>query len=87
MQASVAVAHRLTCSRYEESSQTRDQTHVPCIDRQILIRCATRAVPAGLHEAGYCAHLQSFGLSWVAQSQTRLKRLSSRPWAGQSLHF
>ena len=27
-----------------ESSQMRDQTHVPCIGRQILIHCATREV-------------------------------------------
>ena len=39
MQASVAVVHRLSglsCLRYVSSSQTRDQTHVPCIGRQIL---------------------------------------------------
>ena len=28
-----------------ESSWTRDQTHVPCIGRWILIHCATREVP------------------------------------------
>ena len=27
-----------------ELSQTRDQTHVPCIGRQILIHCITREV-------------------------------------------
>jgi len=27
-----------------ESSQTRDRTHVPCIDRQIPIQCTTRKV-------------------------------------------
>ena len=27
-------------------SETRDQTHVPCIGRQILNHCATRKVPA-----------------------------------------
>ena len=39
MQASVAVVHGLSglcCLRYVSSSQTRDQTHVPCIGRQIL---------------------------------------------------
>ena len=28
-----------------ESSRTRDQTRVPCIDRQIFIHCATRNAP------------------------------------------
>ena len=32
---------------YVESSWTRDQTHVPCIGRQILIHCTTREVPTG----------------------------------------
>ena len=40
MQASVAVVHRLSCGlsclRYVSSSQTRDQTCVPCTGRQIL---------------------------------------------------
>ena len=27
-------------------SETRDQTHVPCIGRQVLNHCATRKVPA-----------------------------------------
>ena len=31
--------------RYVESSQSRDQTHVPCISRQILIHCTTREGP------------------------------------------
>lgn len=30
---------------HAESSQTRDQTHVPRIGRQILIHCITREVP------------------------------------------
>ena len=33
---------------YVESSQTRDQTHAPCIGRQILIHCTTREVPPPL---------------------------------------
>ena len=28
-----------------ESSWPRDQTHIPCIDRWILIHCASRKVP------------------------------------------
>ena len=36
----------------EESSQTRDQTHVPCIGRQILIYCTTREVPRQALEEG-----------------------------------
>ena len=39
---SVVVVHRLSCP--VGSSWTRDRTHVPCIDRWILIHCATREV-------------------------------------------
>ena len=35
----------LVAPRHVGSSQTRDQTHVPCIGRQILNHCATREVP------------------------------------------
>ena len=41
---SVAVVHGLYYSGHVESSWTRDQTHVPCIARWILIHCTTRAV-------------------------------------------
>ena len=34
----------LVALRHVESSWTRDQTHVPCIGRQILIHCTTREV-------------------------------------------
>ena len=34
----------LVAPRHRKSSQTRDQTCVPCIGRQILILCATREV-------------------------------------------
>ena len=33
--------------RHAGSSQTRAQTHVPCIGRQILNHCATREAPVG----------------------------------------
>ena len=39
---SAVVVHRLSCSRYVESSQTRAQTHVPCIGRRIFNHCTTR---------------------------------------------
>ena len=35
--------------RHVGSSQTRAQTHVPCIGRQILNHCATREVPVLLY--------------------------------------
>ena len=35
----------LVALQHVGSSQTRDQTHVPCINRQIFILCATREVP------------------------------------------
>ena len=35
----------LVAPQHVGSSQTRDQTHVPCIDKQILNHCATREVP------------------------------------------
>ena len=44
-QASVVVVHGLSCSEPVRSSWTRDQTHVSCIGRQILIHCTTREVP------------------------------------------
>ena len=42
---SVAVVHGLAPPWHVESSQTRDQTRVPCIGRQIPIHCTTREVP------------------------------------------
>ena len=48
--ASVVVTHRLNicstwalaASRWVESSQTRDWTHVPCIERRIPTHCTTK---------------------------------------------
>jgi len=34
--------------RHAESSQTKDQTHVPCVGRRILIYCTTRDVLNGI---------------------------------------
>ena len=55
VQASVVAAHRLgSCvSRCKglvapsrgETSQNRHRIHVPCIDRQILLHCATKEAP------------------------------------------
>ena len=44
---SVVVAHRFNCpaSCGNLNSQTRDQTHVPCIARQNLNHCSTRDIP------------------------------------------
>ena len=42
---SVVVAHGLVAPRHVGSSQTRAQTRVPCIGRQILNHCATREAP------------------------------------------
>ena len=39
---SVIVAHGPSCSTHVGSSQTKAQTRVPCIGRQILNHCATR---------------------------------------------
>lgn len=41
---SVIVVHKLSCSTACEISQTRDQTHVPCFGRWILIPCTIREV-------------------------------------------
>ena len=35
----------LVAPQHVGSLQTRDRTHVPCISKQILIRCTTREVP------------------------------------------
>ena len=35
----------LVALRHVGSSQTRDRTHVPCIDRRILNHCITKEVP------------------------------------------
>ena len=35
----------LVAPQHVGSSQTRDQTHVPCIGRQILNHCTTREIP------------------------------------------
>ena len=48
-----AWAQQLWCTGFialwlVRSSQTRDQTRVPCTGRWILIHCATRAVPRAL---------------------------------------
>ena len=37
-------ARALDAPRHLESSQTRDQTHAPCIGRQILIHCTIKEV-------------------------------------------
>ena len=42
---SAIVAHGPSCSVACGSSQTRAQTHVPCIGRQTLNHCATREAP------------------------------------------
>ena len=42
---SVVVVHRLSWMQHVESSQTRDQTRVPCIARWILNHWITREVP------------------------------------------
>ena len=42
LQTSVVVAPGLIAPWHVESSQSRDQTHVLCIGRQILIHSATR---------------------------------------------
>ena len=43
----------LVATRHVGSSQTRAQTRVPCIGRQILNNCATReALPLFLDESG-----------------------------------
>ena len=39
-----SAARGLSCCMALESSQTRDQAHVACIGRQILIHCTTREV-------------------------------------------
>ena len=45
---SVVGVHGLGAPWRVESSQTRDQAHVPCIGKQILIYCTTREVPKGI---------------------------------------
>ena len=45
VQASVVLVHSL---QYEESSQTRDRTHVPCTGRGILNHCTTSEGPRPL---------------------------------------
>ena len=45
VKASVVAAQGLAAPRHVESFQTRDQTHVPCVGRQIPNRWTTREVP------------------------------------------
>ena len=49
----------LVALRLVESSRIRDQTHVPCTGRQILIHWTTREV----HQLGSAATFESNGLS------------------------
>ena len=49
----------LVAPQHVEASQTRDQTHVPCTGRQILIHWTTREV----HQLGSAATFESNGLS------------------------
>ena len=51
---SVVVVHGFSCPAAWAYSQTRDQTHVPCIGRQILNHWTTREVPDGESEAQGC---------------------------------
>ena len=44
-QASVVVAHGLNCSKACGIFWNQEQTHVPCIGRQILVHGTTREVP------------------------------------------
>ena len=56
--------------QHVESSQTRDQTCVPCISRRILIDCTTREVPPFL----------SYTLGTVNNINFFLKQVSFNPW-------
>ena len=53
---SVAVAQGLVALRHVGSSQTRDQTHVPCICRLILSPWTTRVVPPPIFLTNSKAH-------------------------------
>ena len=55
---SVAGALRLVAPQHEESSRIRDQTHVPCNSRWILIHCTTRE--AQFYLTFHCKHCPQF---------------------------
>ena len=70
VRASVVAARRLSsCGtraqlphRHVGSSRTRDQTHVPCIGRQILNHCATREVPTITSEQENSLHYETINI-------------------------
>ena len=55
---SVIVAHDLVAPRHVGSSQTRAQTHVPCIGRQTLNHCVTRETLGRTFDCWYLRRLQ-----------------------------
>ena len=47
----------LVALQHVKSSRTRDGTHVPCIDRQILIYCTTREVRYLSLDVSFCSFI------------------------------
>ena len=59
-----------------ESSLTRDQTHVPCIGRQILIHCGTREVLKIILFLSFCWLWSS---EWKGQSYCSCDEIPASP--------
>ena len=76
---SVAVVHRLNCSKACGIFQTRDGTHVSCIGRQILIHLATRKV---LIPPFFSAFLSSCILSELPSHVRSFNDQSQGNWRG-----
>ena len=67
--ASAVVVHRLSFPRHMGSSQTRDQTCISCIGRQIIYHWATREAPLCLSWAWYFWRvLIGYFVEWSSKS-------------------
>ena len=69
--------------RHVGSSQTRDQTHVPCIGIQILIHCTTKEADTQDTSDKPLRRLSLYSVQ--AQSLSGV-RLFATPWTGSSVH-
>ena len=67
VQASVVVACRLSYSVACGSSQTRNQTQVPCVGRQMLIYCATTLTFWRMSLCSACLYKENFNFSGLNQ--------------------
>ena len=63
----------LVAPRHVGSSQTRAQTCVPCIGRQILNHCATREAPHCLFNPPLCSGCGAHGSEWQEMEGSALE--------------